>query len=295
MMEICDSACHISGGIMKGFVTSLLIIIISSGAFAQVNQEMEGPPQVVRSIPPQHYNIRWLIDKPTAYMLPKGSFDLDFKSFPGGGVQTAINIGLSNRFMIGLAYGGANILSETSPEWNPKMEFNVRYMLLEQYATFPQMAIGFCSAGYGLFKEEDTSIGYEEDRYLVKSPGFYLSVSKEYPIYTSYISLHGGINYSLENQADSDPNIYFGTLVHLGYNMTFKTEYDAAINDNNTSGIFGRGRGYLNCGVAWYITPQLQIELDFRNVLLNRRPVNDDEELVLDREVRLVYLQFFTD
>ncbi len=279
---------------MKAFVTSLLILMISSGVLAQVNQEMDGPPRAIPRIPPQHYNVRWLIDKPTAYMLPRGSFDLDFKTFPGGGVQAAINIGLANRFMIGLAYGGASILSETTPEWNPKMEFNMRYMLMEQYGSIPQMAIGFGSSGYGLFQEKDTTIGYEEDRYLIKSPGFYLSVSKEYPVYASYLSLHGGVNYSLENDIDGDPDIYFGTLVHLGYDMIFIAEYDVAFNDNNTSGIFGRGRGYLNCGVAWYITPQLQIELDFRNILLNRRP-HGDEDLVLDREVRLVYLQFFTD
>lgn len=279
---------------MKRFVSLFLILLTVSGGFAQVNQEVEGPPRARRPIPPEHYNIRWLVDKPTAYLLPRGSFDLDFNTFPGGGVQAAINIGLAKRFMIGLAYGGANILSETTPEWNPKMEFNIRYMLFEQYGSIPQVAIGFGSSGYGLFQEKDTTSGYNEDRYLVKSTGFFMSVSKEYPIYASYLSLHGGINYSLENEIDSDPNIFLGALAHLGYDMIFLAEYDLAINDNKSSGIFGRGRGYLNCGIAWYITPQLQIELDFRNVLLNRRAVGS-EDLVLDREVRLVYLEFFKD
>jgi hypothetical protein len=196
------------GGIMKYFVLILLSILFCSGAIAQMEQYEVGPHEVYKPIPPKHYNVRWLIDTPTAYMLPRGSFDLDFNTFPGGGVQSAINIGLANRFMIGLAYGGANILGETTPEWNPKMEFNLRYMLLEQYSTIPQISIGFSSVGYGLFQEEDSLIGYNEDRYLVKSPGFYMSISKEYPLYTSYLSLHGGINYSLENDIDSDPNIY---------------------------------------------------------------------------------------
>ena len=280
---------------MRKFTVLMMIAILAGCAFGQIDEDFEGvPPPPYRQIPPQHYNVRWLIDKPTAYMLPKGSFDLDFKTFPGGGVQAAINIGLANRFNIGLAYGGSSILSEDTPEWNPRMEFNLRYMLLEQYSSIPQVAIGFGSAGYGLYQEKDTTMGYKEDRYLVKAPGFYISFSKEYPIYTSYLSLHGGMNYSLESDVDSDPNFYIGSLIHLGYDMVFLAEYDFAINDNSKAGIFGRGRGYLNFGVAWYITDELQIELDFRNVLLNRRSATD-QDLVLDREVRLVYLQFFTD
>ena len=246
-------------------------------------------------VPPAQYDVRWLIDTPTAYMLPRGSFDMDFRTFPQGGVQASICIGLADRFSLGLAYGGSQILSEESPKWNPKMEFKIRYMLIEEYRSFPQIAVGFSSMGYGLYREKDEDIGYEESRYLVKSPGFYLSVSKRYPVYTSYFSLHGGINYSLENGEDSDPNFFTGMLVNLGYRMIFLAEYDFAINDNKRVGQFGMGRGYLNFGVAWYITSELQLGIDFRNVLLNRNDDFSANELVLDREVHLVYLQFFTD
>lgn len=278
------------------YIIAAWLCVLSTWIIGQtVDQDYNQEIYEDYSIPPAHYNVRWLIDKPTAYMLPRGSFDLDFRTFPQGGVQAAINIGLANSFMIGLAYGGARILSEETPEWNPKMEFNIRYRLIEEYQGIPQFSVGFGSAGYGLYQEKDTSIGYNEDRYLVKSPGFFLSLSKEYPLYTSYLSLHGGLNYSLESEIDADPNIYIGSLIHLGYHMVFLIEYDFAINDNKKSGIFGRGRGYLNLGVAWYITSELQLEIDFRNILLNRLAESEEDDLVIDREVRLVYLQFFTD
>jgi hypothetical protein len=276
------------------YVLTCLMILISVQAFGQSQiqgyEEDYGYPPV----PPAHYYVRWLIDKPTAYMLPRGSFDLDFHTFPEGGVQAAIDIGLAKRFSIGLAYGGAKILSEQIPEWNPKMEFNIKYMLIEEYQAIPQITIGFSSAGYGLYQEADSAIGYYEDRYLVKSPGFYMAISKEYPLYETYLTLHGGINYSLESEIDSDPDIYVGSLINLGYRMVFLAEYDFALNDNKSAGIFGRGRGYLNLGLAWYLSSELQLELDFRNILLNRRALGD-EDLVMDREIRLVYLQFFTD
>jgi hypothetical protein len=276
------------------YVIACLMLLMSMTALAQDTSQDATADYYYPPPPPAHYYVRTLIDKPTAYMLPRGAFDLDFKTFPGGGVQSAINIGLANRFSLGLAYGGSQILSEETPVWNPKMEFNIKFMLIEEYLSIPQVTVGFRSAGYGLYQETDSSIGYYEDRYLVKSPGFFLAISKEYPIYTSYVSLHGGISYSLENEIDADPDVYIGSLVNLGYKMVFLGEYDFALNDNKSAGIFGRGRGYLNLGLAWYLSPELQLELDFRNILLNRRALHD-EDLVIDREIRLVYLQFFTD
>ena len=108
------------------------------------------------------------------------------------------------------------------------------------------------------------------------------------------------MNYSLENGVDSDPNFFVGMATSLSYDLVFIAEYDFAINDNKPSdpnGIFGRGRGYLNVGISWYLTPELSLELDFKNLLLNRmnREGIGYENKALDREVRLVYLQFFKD
>jgi len=281
------------------YLCLILTLLVASIAFGQ-DDYYDNSEQYsdIEFVPPAQYDVRWLIDTPTAYMLPRGSFDLDFRTFPEGGVQAAICIGLADRFSLGLAYGGSRILSEESPEWNPKMEFRIRYMLIEEFRSFPQISVGFSSIGYGLYREKDEEDGYLEDRYLVKSPGFYLSVSKRYPVYTSYFSLHGGINYSLESEIDSDPNIFAGLLINLGYRMVFLAEYDFAINDNKRAGMFGMGRGYLNLGIGWYITSELQLELDFRNVLLNRDdnfPPGNPVDKIIDREIRLTYLQFFTD
>jgi hypothetical protein len=228
-------------------------------------------------------------------MLPRGSFDIDVRTFPDEGVEASICIGLADRFSIGIAYGGERILSELVPEWNPKIDFKIRYRLIEEGYSFPQTTVGFSSFGYGLYRDDqDSSLGYYENRYLVKSPGFYMVFSKKYPYPDSRFSLHGGISYSLENDIDSDPDIFMGMLANLGYNIVLLSEYDFAINDNKSSGIFGRGRGYLNLGLAWYITPELSLELDLRNLVQNRRHF-DDNDRALDREVRLVYLQFFKD
>ena len=273
----------------------LWILILIVPCLAQVDKRGAGDSGFdIGPIPPARFDPRWIIDSPTAHMLPRGAFDLDMRTFPEGGVQASLDIGLADRFSVGLCYGGAKILSEMVPEWNPRIEFKFRYRMIEGTGSFPDVSIGFSSFGYGLFQEKDSTIGYLEDRYLVKSPGFYLVFSQKYPAPANSFSVHGGINYSLENTEDSDPDFFIGLIANLGYQMVFLSEYDLAINDNKPAGRFGRGRGYLNMGLAWYITSDLSLEADFRNLLSNRRNL-DGAERVIDREVRLVYLQFFKD
>ena len=280
-------------------VAVLILLFLATQVSAQISDEdnSEGrktPPRKLAEIPPPRPQPRWLLDKPTAWMLPKGSFDVDFRTFPQGGLQSALSIGLARRFSIGVAYGGAGVFSESVPEWNPRIEFLIKYLLSEGNETFPALAVGYSSLGYGLFVKTDSVNGYYEDRYLVKSPGFYVVLSQSYDIYNGNVSFHGGLNYSMENKIDPDPDVFVGMSAGLGYDMEYTAEYDFAINDNKRAGIFGLGRGYLNMGLAWYITSELSLELDFRNLLLNRKEIVDGEKAVIDREIRLIYLQFFS-
>jgi len=73
---------------------------------------------------------RSLVGCPTAFTLPRASFDFDIHTFPNGGVQGAVHIGLLDQFMIGLSYGAEKILGETKAQGNPRMEVSVKLRLL---------------------------------------------------------------------------------------------------------------------------------------------------------------------
>jgi hypothetical protein len=225
--------------------------------------------------------LRWIIDTPTAGMLPRGSFDLDLRTYSGGGLQATLGIGLMNRFAVGLGYGASSVLSDTMPDWNPGLEFQIRYRLLEEGRELPGVVVGFSSQGYGRYD------AYYE-RFQIKSPGFYLSFSKNFKLYDNPAGWHWGANYSLENEADNDPNAFVGFNADLGNDMLFLAEYDLALNDNRSVGVYGRGRGYLNMGLVWYLTDELSLELDMKNLFRNRRDVD-----AIDREARLVYVEYF--
>lgn len=226
---------------------------------------------------------RDLINAPTAGTLPRGCFDVILRVYPNGGILSSTSIGLSNRFMVGLSYGSEGIVSESEPNWNPRMEFNIKLRLIDEGYYLPAFTVGFNSQGYGSYSKD-----YK--RYTYKSKGIYGVVSRSFYFYNSSVGGHFGINYSTEHEIDNDddPSFFFGFDTQFNYNVGFVMEYDAALNDDNSSQTFGKGRGYLNFGLKWLYSENLELEAVFENILNNRRGVSS-----FGRGLRFTYIEFF--
>ena len=274
---------------LKAIVFCLVFILLFcftlSFAQYQVPQEQNSRPtenKVTRlselsTIPP-----RKLIDAPTAALLPRGSFDFDIRFFPNGGANLALGIGLMRRLNIGMAFGGEEIIGEKDPNWNPRIEFMVKYRLISETYMLPAFALGFDSQGYGAY---DDSLR----RYANKSKGFYGVVSKNYLVIEVPVGLHFGGNYSLENEdKDRGMTFYLGGDARITEDIAGTIEYDLALNDNRKDQLYGRGYGYLNIGIQWIFQDRLTLELDLKNVLRNK-----PGDYTMGREVRMVYVESF--
>lgn len=231
-------------------------------------------------------NDRQLIDAPTAYSLPRGSFDLNFAVHAGGGLIAATNIGLSDFLMVGFSYGANGVFSQENPQYNPSVEFSVKWRLTEETNTLPALAMGFTSQGSGPFLEA-------YDRPTYKPKGFYGVFSKQIAIASYAWEWHGGVNYSIESEenvdkSDKGVNLFAGLSTRLRDNLSFAAEYDFALDDNRSGLPYGRGRGYLNMALKWSYFDNLHIEFTARDLLGNRREVESFE-----RGLRIVYLEFF--
>ena len=238
---------------------------------------------------------RMLIDMPTAGTFPRGQYDIGVRLYPNGGAQASTNIGLSNRLLIGLSYGAEHALSNRSPVWNPDIEFNIKFRLVDEMELFPAISIGFCSQGDGGW-----SRAYQ--RYQFKSRGFYAVVSRSVYLYKWSSGWHAGLNYSYENRIDKDNNVdfYGGFDATFDYNLAFMIEYDAAFNDDqgdkpaslakdsSVTNFSGKGRGYLNMSLKWLFTDKLELEVMFKDLLVNRR-----ESSTFSREARITYIDHF--
>lgn len=266
------------------FVSTLIVVLTMSGfvtAYAQqrVDRQVGGPPpgQVPRQAAWQPMQ---LIDCPTAGTLKRGYFNVVMQAYPGGGIMAGTNIGMSNRITLGISYGGAGILSENKPNWDQNIQFNVKLSLIDEGFALPAFTVGFCSQGSGAY---DDSL----NRYDFKSKGFYGVASKTYAYRNQQFGLHGGINYSME-QDDNDKNadFFLGFDSRLNNDIGLVMEYDFALNDDRH--IYGDGRGYLNLSIQWLYAENLVMEFMLKNLTNNRVPASS-----MWRGFRVTYVEHF--
>lgn len=271
---------------MKTIYILLAVCLISFIPKTSQAQEQDALSASMYDLPP-----RWLVDLPTAGTLPRGYYDIGFRIYPGGGSIVNTDIGLSNRLTIGISYGGDKILSNETPIWNPSIEFNLKFRLIDELEYFPGVSIGFASQGNGTYISSF-------ERYTFKSRGFYAVASRSFYFYQWTAGWHFGINYSQENNFDkeNDLNFFGGFDATFKYNLALIAEYDLALNDDRSmlpdrvnSNIYGgKGRGYFNIGIKWLFTDNLELEAIVKDLFINRR----DSEAIT-REIRINYIDRF--
>ena len=223
---------------------------------------------------------RTLINRPTAGSLERGSYDIELRMYPGGGLLGGIAVGLTERITFGTSFGGLNIIGEGEVIWNPKPEANIKYRLMEESYTAPALSIGYSGQGFGKWDEEFK-------RYQIKSAGVYAALSKNYSM-VGNLGFHAGVNLSLEkDDGDEDINLWIGFDKSINEEISFLGEYDFALNDNSSKSL-GSGDGYLNAALRWAFVEELIIELNVNNLLGNREDTDASS-----RELKIIYVEFF--
>ena len=221
-----------------------------------------------------------LIDTPTAGTLMRGSFQTEIRAYSDGGLLGSIDVGITDRLMLGLSYGATNLIGTGDVDGNPQPGVHLRYRMIEEELMFPALVIGYDSQGFGAYIDST-------ERYSEKSPGIFVSASKNF-IFLGTFGIHGGVNYSLENKdGDKDLNLFCGFDKSINPELLFIAEYDFAINDNNTKSL-GAGNGYLNVGLKWIFAGKLNIDFLMKNLLKNK---NDRPHM--SREIRISYVEIF--
>ncbi|MFQ5636809.1 MAG: hypothetical protein ACE5IR_02300 [bacterium] len=222
---------------------------------------------------------RLLVDLPTAGTLERGSFDITLRMFGNGGLLGGVAVGITPRFMFGLSFGGENIIGSGDVNWNQQPGFQAMIRLIDETFVAPAITLGFNSQGYGPYNDA-------LDRYEIKSRGLYAVASKNYAIFHN-LGIHGGINYSLENDDDDkDLNVFFGADLSFNPEFRFIFEYDVARNDNENEPQFGSGNGYMNLGFQWSFSDRLFLQFHLKNLLENGAAD-------VTREIKIGYFEFF--
>ena len=203
---------------------------------------------------------RHIIGIPTAGIIGHGSLALDLETAQSGGLLAGVSAGLFNRLVLGISYGGVDVLGTDPPSWNPLPGVEARLRILDESIVLPALAAGFSSQGHGQYMDG-------QDRYTRKSPGFYAVISKNYSA-MGFLGFHGGINYSLETaDGNRNPDLFAGIEKTVGGFVSLLASYNAGLNDNGPD---TKGRGYLDAGISVSPGKGLTIGIFIRDLLDNR-------------------------
>lgn len=220
----------------------------------------------------------YVIDSPTAGLLANGEYLVQGRVGPQSSIQLGVRIGFFDVLQLGTSFGMQRVFERDDVSVNDQVGFYARVRLLEEFSS-PALAFGFDSQGVGRYDEG-------LDRYERKSPGFYGVLSKNWLAVVGDISLHGGVNYSLEDgDDDGGINLFAASDWMLVRGFSLLLDGNAALNDNKEDGRYGGGGVYLDGAVRLSYGENLSMMLIFRDLTGNFEP---DKHVAREFELAVV-------
>jgi len=196
-----------------------------------------------------------LVDLPTAHSMQRGEYALTARVAPNGGLIARMRVGIVPYLMAGVSYGAGNVVGTGAPEWNDRVEFDVRLRLAEETGALPALAAGYDSRGYG--RQTD------EGEYEKSSTGFYIVAAKTMP-FSEYWHLHFGVSRTLDAEK-ARPDLLVGASARFSQEFSVLAEYQVGLNREKSGA--ENSTGYLNVGLRWIFSGRVQIDLYFRNLV----------------------------
>ncbi len=220
-----------------------------------------------------------LIDLPTAGMLYHKNIAAGLELLDDGGLIANAQVGLFDRVMAGISYGGTNVLGDQKLSFNPSLGLAIRVRVVEETFLLPAFVAGFSSQGKGPYSDA-------LERYSTKSPGFYIAASKNFSQW-GYLSLHAGTHYSLEDPHHKTLNLFAGVEKTFASVFSGLLEYDNGFTLQK-SGKSDKGRGLLNFGIRASISNGFLLGFNIKDMLKNQQSSS-----IGNRTIILQYAQTF--
>jgi hypothetical protein len=224
----------------------------------------------------------YIIESPTAGILPHGGYLFKGLIGPSNSLLFGVKIGFYERLMLGASFGLQNFVGRGEIELNDKPGFQVRFRIIEEGTFGPALALGIDTQGEGFYLEDD-------ERYERKSKGLYGVISRNYSFIRD-LSIHGGVNYSLERKDEESVNLFAGSSIGVIPGFAILVDYNAAFDDDDpdSPSTRTRGRGYLDIGLRFDYGENLRFKLNFKDLLDNYLP-----ESGVARSFELFYVNYF--
>jgi len=185
-----------------------------------------------------------LIDLPTAEVVDAHCYNTNFRLYKGGGILVRANFGIGERVSVGISFNTPNFISAGKIDLQePVLQFKFRFY--DGAENIPALAFGYDKQAYGY------DIAKKE--YSHREKGLYLVASQEMLPHTEF---HFGLNVY-----DFTTDQFFG---FLGLSWTPAEEFAILTEFDNIYRLEDGTR--INFGLRYLHTPNLSIEISFRNI-----------------------------
>lgn len=215
----------------------------------------------------------YYIDQPFSGLPPHAEFTIQLRFGPEGEIIGFFDVGLFDRFSLGMSYGASNLIGAGDPGFYEIPGVQARIIALEEGFMLPLVILGFDNQGYG---------GYGAGRYTIKSKGIYCQIGKtvSYPGITFMPSL--GVNYCFEG--DDQVDMFGGIKMLFGASAAFLLDYCPNFGDDSD-----RNKGYFNMGLQIIFYEELFFEFAMRDMFGNS--IVEDNQF--NRMIKLGFSQSF--
>lgn len=218
---------------------------------------------------------------PTAGLLEHREYRLQARVAGESSVLVGARLGLKNVVQFGVFYGAQHLLDSDDVTTNAHVGIETRVRLHAE-SSWPALAVGFSSQGWG---EYDTG----RERYARKSPGFYGVLSRNWHSFLGDLSLHAGVNYSLETlDGDDAPDSFAAADWTIAGHVSILCDVDAAWNDDRRDGRYGEGGPYVDAGLRAGLGKNVSLMLVFAD--LTGTLAGEDDPA---RELEIVFTDWF--
>jgi len=213
----------------------------------------------------------YYVDQP--YPLPPGHgvFNVELRFGPDGGILGYFNVGIWDRFGLGLSYGASNLIGYGDPEFYEQPGVQIRVLAIDEGAFYPSLFFGFDNQGYGDYA----------DRYNIRSKGLYAQLAKSLGFANVTVVPSLGLNYCLES--DNGLDIFSGFIAQFGGSGALLVDYALNLDDPAD-----QNKGYLNVGLRLLFYGEMFFEFSLRDLLGNNP--NDQQ---FNRCIKLGFEQSF--
>jgi hypothetical protein len=217
---------------MKKLLLLLFLVVLNISLYAQSSAGS-------RTI----YDARYIVDMPTAGVLPQRILSAYGLFFSSGGLFLAFDITPLKNLNIGISYSGINLLGEGNVIMQNFPGFDIRWRIVDETKLLPAILAGISNQGHGKYYKE-------YDRFQTMAPGIYGAISKSFTWTLGYFALHGGINYSWEQPSGQYiPNFWLGFEHSIGHRIAIHLEFNPNFADTEKTVM--SNRILLNSSIRW--------------------------------------------